>query len=185
MKIRKFSFKNVNSTNDIAIRIIKNTKNKFGIIVADKQKKGRGQHGKKWISIQGNLFVSIFFSLEKINMSLQQLTKVNCFLIKKILSRHYKKKISIKSPNDLLVNKKKICGILQETLKKANTTYFITGVGINLIKSPNIKNYPTTNLLELTKIKVSKKKITSELKSIYEEFIDQFSKLNLKAVKNL
>ena len=39
MKIRKFSFKNVNSTNDIAIRIIKNTKNKFGIIVADKQKK--------------------------------------------------------------------------------------------------------------------------------------------------
>ena len=83
------------------------------------------------------------------------------------------------------MNKKKICGILQETLIKANTTYFITGVGINLIKSPNIKNYPTTNLLELTKIKVSKKKITSELKSIYEEFIDQFSKLNLKTVKNL
>ena len=185
MKIRKFSFKNVNSTNDIAIRLIRNTNNKFGIIIADKQKKGRGQHGKKWISNEGNLFVSIFFSLEKINMSLQQLTKVNCFLIKKILSRHYKNKISIKSPNDLLVNKKKICGILQETLKKANTTYFITGVGINLIKSPNIKNYPTTNLLELTKIKVSKKKITSELKSIYEEFIDQFSKLSLKTVKNL
>ena len=70
-------------------------------------------------------------------------------------------------------------------MKKANTTYFIVGVGINLIKSPYIKDYPTTNLLELTKIKVSKKKITSELKSIYEEFIDQFSKLNLKTVKNL
>ena len=185
MKLKKFKFKTVNSTNDIAIRLIRNTNNKFGIIIADKQKKGRGQHGKKWISNEGNLFVSIFFSLEKINMSLQQLTKVNCFLIKKILSRHYKKKISIKPPNDLLVNKKKICGILQETLKKANTTYFITGVGINLIKSPNIKNYPATNLLELTKIKVSKKKITSELKSIYEEFIGQFSKLNLKTVKNL
>ena len=185
MKLKKFKFKVVNSTNDIAIKLIRNTNNKFGIIIADKQKKGRGQHGKKWISNKGNLFVSIFFSLEKINMSLQQLTKVNCFLIKKILSRHYKKKISIKSPNDLLVNKKKICGILQETLKKTNTTYFITGVGINLIKSPNIKNYPTTNLLELTKIKVSKKKITAELKSIYEEFIDQFSKLSLKTVKNL
>ena len=83
------------------------------------------------------------------------------------------------------MNKKKICGILQETLKKVNTTYFITGVGINLIKSPYIKNYPTTNLLELTKIKVGKKKIISELKSIYEEFIDQFSKLSLKTVKNL
>ena len=185
MKLKKFNFKIVNSTNDIAIRLIKNTNNKFGIIIADKQKKGRGQHGKKWISYKGNLFVSIFFSLEKINMSLKQLTKANCFLIKKILSRYYKNKISIKSPNDLLMNKKKFCGILQETLKKANSTYFIIGVGINLIKSPNIKNYPTTNLLELTKIKVSKKKIISELKSIYEEFIDQFSKLSLKIVKNL
>ena len=118
-------------------------------------------------------------------MSLQQLTKANCCLIKKILSRYYKKKISIKSPNDLLVNKKKICGILQETLKKANTTYFIVGVGINLIKSPYIKNYQTTNLLELTKIKVNKTKIISELKNIYEEFIVQFSKLNLKTVKYL
>ena len=185
MKLKTFKFKTVNSTNDIAIRLIRNTNNKSGIIIADKQKKGRGHHGKKWISYKGNLFVSIFFSLEKINMSLKQLTKANCFLIKKILSRYYKNKISIKSPNDLLMNKKKFCGILQETLKKANSTYFIIGVGINLIKSPNIKNYPTTNLLELTKIKVSKKKITSELKSIYEEFIDQFSKLNLKTVKNL
>ena len=185
MKLKKFKFKVVNSTNDIAIRLIRNTNNKFGIIIADKQKKGRGQHGKKWISNKGNLFVSIFFSLEKINMSLQQLTKVNCFLIKKTLSYYYKKKITIKPPNDLLVNKKKICGILQETLKKANKTYFIVGVGINLIKSPYINNYQTTNLLELTKIKVNKTKIILELKTIYEEFINQFSKLNLKTVKNL
>ena len=185
MKLKKFKFKVVNSTNDIAIRLIRNTNNKFGIIIADKQKKGRGQHGKKWISNEGNLFVSIFFSLEKINMSLQQLTKVNCFLIKKILSRYYKKKISIKSPNDLLVNKKKICGILQETIKKANANYFIVGVGINLIKSPIINNYPTTNILELTKINVSKKKIILELISLYENFVNQFSKSNLKTIKNL
>ena len=185
MKLKKFNYKIVNSTNDIAIRLIRNTNNKFGIIIADKQKKGRGQHGKRWISSKGNLFVSIFFSLEKVNMSLQRLTKINCFLIKKILSRYYKKKISIKSPNDLLVNKKKICGILQETLKKSNIKYIIVGVGINLIKSPYIKGYPTTNLFELTKIKVNKAKIISELKIIYEKSINKFSKLNLKTVKNL
>ena len=39
MKFKKFNFKNVNSTNDIAIRLIRKTNNKFGIIVADKQKK--------------------------------------------------------------------------------------------------------------------------------------------------
>ena len=47
MKLRKFHFKKVNSTNDTAIRIIKNTNNKFGIIIAKNQKKGKGQYGKK------------------------------------------------------------------------------------------------------------------------------------------
>ena len=41
MKLRKFHFKKVNSTNDTAIRIIKNTNNKFGIIIAKNQKKGK------------------------------------------------------------------------------------------------------------------------------------------------
>ena len=185
MKLKKFKFKTVNSTNDIAIRLIKKTNNKFGIIVADKQKKGRGQRGNKWISYNGNLFVSIFFSLEKINMSLKQLTKVNCFLIKKILLQFCKKRIYIKPPNDLLIDKKKICGILQETIKKANTTYFIVGVGINLVNSPNIKNYPTTNLFEITNKKFNKKYIILHLKDIYENFIEKSLKLNLKNTKNI
>ena len=124
MKLKKFKFKTVNSTNDIAIRLIRNTNNKFGIIIADKQKKGRGQHGKKWISHKGNLFVSIFFSLEKINMSLKHLTNINCFLIKKILSRHYKKKISIKPPNDLLINKKKNLWNSSRNIKKSRYNIF-------------------------------------------------------------
>ena len=118
MKLKKFKFKIVNSTNDIAIRLIKKTNNKFGIIVAEKQKKGRGQRGNKWVSLKGNLFVSIFFSLEQINMSLKQLTKANCFLIKKTLSQFCKKKIYIKSPNDLLINKKKLAEFFKKHLKK-------------------------------------------------------------------
>ena len=125
MKLKKFKFKIVNSTNDIAIRLIRNTNNKFGIIIADKQKKGRGQHGKKWISNKGNLFISIFFSLEKINMSLKQLTKANCFLIKKILSHYYKNKISIKLPNYLLVNKKKnLWNSSRDTKKRQNNLFY-------------------------------------------------------------
>ena len=185
MKIKKFKYKNVNSTNDVAIRIIKNTKNKYGIIISEKQKKGRGQFGKKWISYKGNLFVSIFYSLEKINLSLKQLTKLNCLLVKKLLSKYYNNKISIKSPNDILIKKKKICGILQETLKKANTSYLIVGIGINLVKSPNINNYPTTNLLELTRKKVNKNEMILNLKYIYEDFVKHFSNNNIQTVKNL
>jgi BirA family biotin operon repressor/biotin-[acetyl-CoA-carboxylase] ligase len=92
MKLKKFNFKKVNSTNDLAIRIIKNSKNKSGIVIAEIQKKGRGRYGKKWISYKGNLFVSIFFTIDKINLTLGQITKINCLLIKKILSFYYKKK---------------------------------------------------------------------------------------------
>ena len=185
MKFKKFYFKNVNSTNDIAIKLIKKTNNKFGVIVADKQKKGRGRFGRKWISYKGNLFVSLFFSLEKINLTLKQLTKVNCLLIKKLLSYYYKNKISIKHPNDLFINKRKICGILQEAITKANVNYFIVGVGINLVKSPIVNKYPTISILELTKKNVSKKKIIFDLVSLYENFINKFSRSNLKSIKNL
>ena len=171
MIIKNFNYKCVNSTNDTAINLIKKNNLKAGLVIAKSQKKGRGQRGKKWISYKGNLFVSIFFSLEKINLSLEQLTKKNVKLIIKLLSRYYKKKINIKMPNDILINKKKICGILQETIQKKNIKYLIVGIGLNLIKSPNISSYPTTNLYDLTQKKIGTYKIIRELKYIYKIFL--------------
>ncbi len=153
MILKKFAFNNVNSTNDLAIKIIKNSKNKSGIVIANNQKKGRGRYGKKWISFKGNIFVSIFFNFDKKNISLKKMTYINCFLIKKLLSLYCKKRISIKAPNDLLINKKKISGILQEIVNKDKKKYMVVGIGINLIKNPNIKDYPTTNLSEISKKK--------------------------------
>ena len=168
MKFKIFRFKKVESTNNSAIRIIRNSNIDYGMIIADKQTSGRGQYGKKWISYKGNLFVSFFFKLDNLRISFKQLTKLNCLLVRKILSTYYKKKIIYKKPNDLLIDKKKICGILQETLVKLDKKYLIVGVGINLIKSPYIKNYPTTNLKELLNKKVSKIKIENQLKKIFE-----------------
>ena len=124
MILKKFNFKTVNSTNDLAIRIIKNSKNKSGIVIAEKQKKGRGQYGKKWISYKGNLFVSVFFKIDKINLTLEQITKINCLLVKKLLTFYYKGKITIKKPNDLLINKKKISGILQEKFTNSKKKFY-------------------------------------------------------------
>ena len=180
MKLKKFNFKIVNSTNDLAIQIIKNTNNKSGIIIADKQKKGRGQYGKKWTSFKGNLFVSFFFQVNKVQLSLKDLTKVNCFLVKKLLSNFYKGKITIKNPNDLLINNMKISGILQETLSKAGEKFIIVGIGINLIKSPVIKNYFTTNLFDLTGVKITSKNAVLKLIKIYETFIPKLPKFNIK-----
>ena len=180
MKLKKFNFKIVNSTNDLAIKIIKNTNNKSGIIIAEKQKRGRGQYGKKWTSFKGNLFVSIFFKINLVKLSFKNLTKVNCFLVRKLLSNFYKDTITIKNPNDLLINNKKISGILQETLFKSGETFIIVGIGINLIKSPTIKNYLTTNLFDLTGVKINPNNAALKLKTIYETFIPMFPKFNIK-----
>ena len=72
MKFKIFRFKKVESTNDSAIRIIKNSNTDYGMIIADKQINGRGQYGKKWISYNGNLFISFFYNLEHLTVSLKK-----------------------------------------------------------------------------------------------------------------
>ena len=168
MKLKVFRFKKVNSTNNTAIRIIKKTDLDYGMIISEMQNSGRGQYGKKWVSFKGNLFVSFFYSLENINIPLRQLTRINCILVKKLLSFYYKKKIIFKKPNDLIIDRKKICGILQETLIKFDKKYLIVGIGINLIKNPYIRNYPTTNLSEIVNKNFKKKGIENKLKKIFE-----------------
>jgi len=185
MKLKRFNFKTINSTNDLAIRIIRNTNNKSGIVIAEKQKKGRGQYGKKWTSFKGNLFVSIFFQIDMIQLSLKDLTKKNCFLVKKLLSNYYKGAIKIKNPNDLLINNMKISGILQETVSKSGKLFIIVGIGVNLIKSPILKNYPTTNLLDLTRVKITPYNAVLNLTKIYEKFIPVFPKFNIKNIKRI
>ena len=176
MKLKQFNFKKVKSTNQTAIRLIKSSKNGFGLIVSESQSNGKGQYGRKWISYKGNVFLSFFYKLENIKLSLSSLTKINCFLVKEIISKYYKKKITFKSPNDLLINKKKICGILQEKIEKSKKQYFVVGVGFNLIKSPIIPNYPTTNLFEITNQKINKKKFVKELKITFEKFLSKYYK---------
>ena len=176
MKIQVVKYNRVDSTNNVAIRRIRKGKIKPTLIIANSQKKGRGQYGRKWISYKGNIFVSFFYKLESLSISLKQITKLNCLLVRKLLSIYYKKEIIFKKPNDLLIDKKKICGILQETLTKFDKKYLIVGIGINLIKSPIIKNYPTTCLYELIGKKISKNKVENNLKKIFESKLSRLYK---------
>ena len=178
MKFKKFRFKKVKSTNNTAIRIIKNSNLKYGMVLSDAQTMGRGQYGKKWISYKGNLFVSFFYELENINLTIPRLTKINCLLIKKLLKNYYKKDITFKKPNDLLVQKKKICGILQETISILDKKFLIIGIGINIKKSPKIKNYPTISLYELINKTINKTEIENKLKLIFETNLLKMYKVN-------
>ena len=174
MKFKILRFKRLRSTNDTAIRIIQNSSLKYGMIIAENQSHGRGQYGKKWLCFKGNLFVSFFYSLDNLNLTLSQITKLNCLLVKKMISKYYKKKITYKKPNDLLIKGKKISGILQETIDKNNNKSLIVGIGLNLVKNPIIRNYPTTNLNDLINKKVLKEKIEIELKNVFEKNLSKF-----------
>ena len=79
------------------------------------------------------------------------------------MSNYIKSTIKIKRPNDITVNKKKICGILSETLFYNDLKFLVIGIGINIVSSPNIRDYPTTNLNEVTNIRVSKTKLLNKI----------------------
>ena len=169
MKLLKFTYKKVMSTNDVAIRKIRSGIEQ-GIIITNEQKKGRGRFGNKWISLKGNLFTTIFYKVNS-NYNLKKITQKNCLLIFKTLKTVIKKNISIKYPNDILINSKKICGILQEIIKYNNKHFIIVGIGINIVGSPKINKYRTTYLNIHLNRNMSKYKIFFKIKKIFENNI--------------
>ncbi len=169
MQLKKYLFKSVTSTNDIAIKKIKQDI-PFGIVIAKKQTKGRGRYGNRWICMKNNLFMSVFFKLKK-NIDSKTLTSISCKITKTSLLKFLNKNITIKKPNDLLIDKKKLCGILQETLFYKNNKFAIIGIGINIDRSPAIDNYPTTYLNFFVKKKLTSIKICNEIKRNFEEYL--------------
>ena len=166
MVLKKFKYINVSSTNDVAIKKIKQGY-KAGIVISDSQSCGRGQYGRKWVSKKGNLFFSIFFIINK-RMKISRLVDSLLRIIKKILLKYTNSNLNIKKPNDITINKKKICGVLNETLFYNNLKFLVIGIGINIASSPNLRNYPTTNLNEITNRKVSKIKLLKKIIKAFE-----------------
>jgi len=172
MKFEIFKFKNVISTNDTAIDLIKNKQKKSGIVYSDIQKKGRGTYGKKWISEKGNLFSTIFFPLKSNYPSFSEFSIINPIIISDVI-KHYcgKKNINLKFPNDIFLNGKKISGILQELIISNKKKFLLIGVGVNVISNPKLNTkYQATNILLETKKKPQIKDIINLIILSYEKF---------------
>ena len=170
MKIQIIKYNSVDSTNNVAIRRIKTGKIKPTLIVANSQKKGRGQYGRQWVSYKGNIFMTIYFNLEG-NLGIKSLSKKVYTILKKSLEKFVDEKIKIKLPNDLLIKGYKVCGILQETIEYNNNKYFIIGIGINLIKSPKIAKKQVSFLQKYNNNKIKKTDVYKNIKKNFERFI--------------
>ena len=185
MKFEAIKFESVTSTNDIAIDLIKKKEKVYGCVIANSQKKGRGTYGKKWVSKKGNLFLSIFFPLEKKYPSFKEFSIINPVILIETLKDFCDiKKLSIKFPNDVFYNKKKICGLLQELITLEHRNFLIIGIGMNIVSNPNINHrYKATNIYLETKKKISIKKIANLIMSSYENFFINLKSYNYENFK--
>jgi BirA family biotin operon repressor/biotin-[acetyl-CoA-carboxylase] ligase len=170
MKIKLLRFKSVKSTNDTALRLIKSKYTKPTIVTSLKQTRGKGTMGKKWISKKGNLFFTIFFELEQKKINFKHFAILNAYLIRRIISKEFKSKINIKWPNDLLFSKKKICGILQETITYGKKKFLIVGMGINTNFDPNMSSFSSTCLKYIIKKNIDNNKLLYKIKKNMKNF---------------
>ena len=183
MRLKITRFNCVKSTNDEAIKLIQKNKFRPTMIIAKKQTKGRGTMGKKWVSKSGNIFTSIYFEINPKRINFRQFANLNPYVIKKLLLKHTDFKVKIKWPNDLLIKKKKICGILQEVIEKKSRIFLIVGIGLNTLVTPKYKSFNAVALSNLTKKKIKNKEILKDIKNIYEKLISNINKHSAKYLK--
>lgn len=135
----------VESTNDEAQQQSQISISEKFIISAKKQLSGRGRRGNTWQSLTGNLFFSqgLCFDAQKIG----QLVCLSSLSLYQTFQDFIKEDIHIKWPNDILVNNKKISGML---LEKGAGDYFIIGIGVNIKSYPTDlnQNYQATSFLD-------------------------------------
>lgn len=127
-------YNSTSSTNDIAIEYAKNKKNNGLVIFSEEQIAGRGRMGTKWISGQADsILCSIVLTESKCNAELLCLTMA--VAVAEAVGKVGSSEAKIKWPNDIILNGKKVAGILLESeLNNSGNTY-IVGIGINCHQS--------------------------------------------------
>ena len=127
------------STNSEALKLARST-DRPTLIVAKKQTNGRGRIDRSWSDPGGNFSGSILIKIDEDVQNLALRSFVAALSVfdavdQKIGEEH---ELLIKWPNDLLLNGKKICGILLETRNFGTVSALVIGIGVNLLSSPNL-----------------------------------------------
>ncbi|MFZ0035686.1 MAG: biotin--[acetyl-CoA-carboxylase] ligase [Sedimentisphaerales bacterium] len=129
-------YNHTSSTNDIAAEYAKNKENDGLAIFAEEQTSGRGRAGAKWLSgCSDSILCSILLTSCKCNPELLSLAcpVAVAEAVGKIAHSHAK----IKWPNDIILNGKKVAGIMVESKTVNGSTAYIIGIGINCHQNKN------------------------------------------------
>ncbi len=171
-------FQELESTSVWARKNLKDLEN-FKVISADIQSMGHGQFERKWYSTDkngGNIYISIVLKPENIKY-LNELTRFTSYIGAKTIEE-YGIKAQFKFPNDILINGKKIAGILAESVFIGNEFKgVIVGIGINLnLNSEDIQNIdiPATSIFLETGKNIKKCEFLEKLLNNFEKEYDGF-----------
>lgn len=123
-------YKTLVSTSAKAKELAKKGAKPWTVVAAEKQSGGYGRKKDKWLSPKGGLYFSIILPKSQID-DLQTLTILAAFIVAKIIKKIFKIEPLIKLPNDVLINGKKVAGILTENIIGKDVKLSIMGIGIN------------------------------------------------------
>lgn len=127
-----YVFNEVSSTNTVARFLSMHNIEDGSVIISEKQTAARGRSGKSWESPLGGVWLSIVLNPHVEHSKLPLITLATGVAVAKTLEKIGVENPEIKWPNDIMINGKKVCGILTEAIAKFNTIEsVIIGVGID------------------------------------------------------
>ncbi len=174
-------FKVIDSTNNVA----KNTACQNGdMFIAETQTAGKGRMGRSWVSEKkSGIWLSIALMPDVTQENINQLTLIAGIAVCNTLRELFNMPFEIKWPNDIVINGKKVCGILTEAVSIANKVEkVIVGIGINVNnkKFDDDLTEKATSLYMLTNKKSEREKIICRLAEILEKYYISFINNDIK-----
>jgi len=164
----------VSSTMDVARKSARERAIEGTLVIADRQTAGRGRTGRTWISLQGGLSFSVI--LYPVVPQLFSLIMIASLAVVHSIESLTLLHAGIKWPNDVLINGKKVCGILIESaVKGAGVDFSIIGIGLNVNGEPPALSPPAilaTSLSVETGQEISRLKMLSKLMEEIEQLYE-------------
>ena len=171
-----YVFNEVGSTNTIAKFLSKNGIGNGSVVIAEKQMAGRGRSGKSWESPLGGIWLSIVLTPDVDYSKIPLITLATGVAVAKTLEKVGVENPEIKWPNDIMINGKKVCGILTEAIAKFNTVEnVIIGVGIDA--NLEVSQFPEELQSGTTTLKEELKREGNE-NLLIKIFLEEFEKIS-------
>ncbi len=162
-------FDRLDSTNEYAKKLEFNS-NLRRAIVADSQDKGKGREKRKFVSDKGGLYFSIVIDEEIVPNKLSFITQITAAAIYKAL-KEFGIDTFIKWPNDIILNRKKLAGILVESISRGLRMRIISGIGINV--ENDVQNIEDATSLKAEGFIVDKESLSGEIIKHFADFYDR------------